>query len=101
MSEQNDNEAQQQNFQVHVAPDLEYCFRDVANIYVGPGDVTFEFGNMHRSMPGNITVGNRIVLTMASAIDLHQKLGQVLQEAQKQMQEQFKQQQQQQQQQPK
>lgn len=93
MSEENKNENEQQ-FQVHVSPELDYCYRDVANIFVGAGDVVFEFGNVHRSMPGNITIGNRIVLSMANAIDLQQKLGQVLQEAQKQMQEQFKQQQQ-------
>ena len=80
-----------QNYQVHVSPDLEYCYRDIANIYVGAGDVIFEFGNIHRAMPGNITIGNRVVLTMANAVELHQKLGQVLQEAQKQMQEQLSQ----------
>tara|TARA_R110002096_G_C14348133_1_gene702845 strand:- start:224 stop:523 length:300 start_codon:yes stop_codon:yes gene_type:complete len=84
---------QQQSIQVHVSPDLDYSYRDVANIFVGAGDVVFEFGNLHRSMPGNITISNRIVLSMANAYDLQQKLGQVLQEAQKQMQEQFKQQQ--------
>ena len=88
---ENNEQQNKQNFQVHVSPDLDYCYRDVANIFVGAGDVVFEFGNMHRSMPGNITIGNRIVLTMANAYDLQQKLGQVLQEAQKQMQEQFKQ----------
>lgn len=93
MSKENNNESEQQ-FQVHVSPELDYCYRDVANIFVGAGDVVFEFGNIHRSMPGNITIGNRIVLSMANAIDLQQKLGQVLQEAQKQLQEQFKQQQQ-------
>lgn len=92
MSEENNKETEQQ-FQVHVSPELDYCYRDVANIFVGAGDVVFEFGNVHRSMPGNITIGNRIVLSMANAIDLQQKLGQVLQEAQKQIQEQFKQQQ--------
>ena len=92
MSEQNHSE---QNYQVHVSPDLDYNYRDIANIYVGAGDVIFEFGNIHRAMPGNITIGNRIVLTMANAVELHQKLGEVLQEAQKQLQEQFRQQQQQ------
>jgi hypothetical protein len=92
-STDNPNKVQEQNFQVHVSPDLDYCYRDVANIFVGAGDVVFEFGNLHRSMPGNITISNRIVLTIANAYDLQQKLGQVLQEAQKQMQEQFKQQQ--------
>jgi hypothetical protein len=91
MTENQNNE--QQRVQVHVSPDLDYSYRDVANIYVGAGDVVFEFGNIHRSMPGNITIGNRIVLSMANAYDFQQKLGQVLQEAQKQMQEQFKQQQ--------
>jgi hypothetical protein len=91
---ENQNSEQQQNIKVHVSPDLEYCYRDIANIFVGAGDVTFEFGNVHRSMPGHITIGNRIVLTMANAIDLQQKLGQVLQEAQKQLQEQFRKQQQ-------
>ena len=90
MSEQDNN---QQNFQVHVSPDLDYNYRDVANIYVGAGDVVFEFGNIHRSMPGNITISNRLVLSMTNAIDLQQKLGHVLQQAQKQMQEQFQQQQ--------
>jgi hypothetical protein len=94
MSEEDNNDPNQLNYQVHVSPDLDYSYRDVANIYVGAGDVVFEFGNMHRSMPGNITISNRVVLTMANAIDLQQKLGQVLQEAQKQMQEQFQQQQQ-------
>jgi hypothetical protein len=92
MSEQNNNETSQQGFQVHVAPDLDYCYRDVANIYVGAGDVVFEFGNIHRSMPGNITIGNRVVLSMANAIELQQKLSQVLEEAQKQLQVQFQEQ---------
>jgi hypothetical protein len=85
--------AKKNNLQVHVSPDLDYSYRDVANIFVGNGDVVFELGNLHRSMPGNVTISNRIVMSMANAYDLQQKLGQVLQEAQKQMQEQFKQQQ--------
>ena len=91
-SKVNQSNANQQNIQVHVAPDLDYSYRDVVNIFVGAGDVVFEFGNIHRSMPGNITIGNRIVLSMANAIDLQQKLGQVLEEAQKQLQEQFQEQ---------
>lgn len=94
-NEFNQSNANQQNVKVHVAPDLDYSYRDVANIFVGAGDVVFEFGNLHRSMPGNVTIGNRIVLSMVNAIDLQQKLGQVLEEAQKQIQEQFMQQQQQ------
>jgi hypothetical protein len=90
-------DAGKQNIQVHVSPDLDYSYRDIVNIFVGAGDVVLEFGNLHRSMPGNVTISNRIVLSMANAIDLQQKLAQVLQEAQKQMQEQFLKQQQQQQ----
>ena len=87
-------QASQGNFQVHVSPDLDYSYRDVANIFVGAGDVVFEFGNLHRSMPGNVTIGNRIVLSITNAIELQQKLGEVLQEAQRKMQEQFQKQQQ-------
>ena len=83
VSAENQSNNEQQSIKVHVSPDLDYCYRDVANIFVGAGDVVFEFGNLHRSMPGHVTIGNRIVLSMANAIDLQQKLGQVLQEAQK------------------
>jgi hypothetical protein len=93
MSDTKNNGPEQQNYTVHVSPDLDYSYRDVANIYVGAGDVVFEFGNIHRSMPGNITIGNRIVLSMANAIDLQKKLGEVIQEAQRQLREQLKQQQ--------
>lgn len=96
MSEEN-NKDNQKKIQMHVSPDLDYSYRDVVNIFIGTGDVVFEFGNMHRSMPGNITIGNRIVLSMSNAIDLQQKLALALQEAQKQLQEQFQRQQQQQQ----
>ena len=74
---------------VHIASDLEYGFRDVANVYVGQGDVVFEFGNHHRSMPGNITISNRVVMTFANAYDLQQRLQKSLQEAQQKMQAQL------------
>ncbi len=93
MTDNKTPEQEMQNFQVHVSPDLDYSYRDVANIFVGAGDVVFEFGNLHRAMPGNITISNRIVMTYANAYDLQQKLQQILQEAQKQMQEQVRQQQ--------
>jgi len=78
---------------VHIASDLDYKFRDVANVYVGQGEVVFEFGNHHRSMPGNVTISNRVVMTFADAYDLQQRLQKSLHQAQQQMQEQFKQQQ--------
>jgi len=64
-------------------------FRDVANIFVGAGEVVFEFGNQHRSMPGHVTISNRIVLSFANAHELQKKLQELLVEAQKQMQESF------------
>jgi len=79
----------QQKIQIHVSPDLDYSFRDVANIFVGAGEVVFEFGNQHRSMPGHVTISNRIVLSFANAYEFQQKLQQLLVEAQKQMQENF------------
>ncbi|NRB81338.1 MAG: hypothetical protein HRU38_22180, partial [Saccharospirillaceae bacterium] len=52
---------EEQKLNMHVSPDLDYSYRDVANIYVGNGDVTLEFGNHHRSMPGNVSISDRIV----------------------------------------
>ncbi len=85
------NQNDSQNIQIHVAPDLDYSYRDIANIFVGSGDVVIEFGNHHRAMPGNITIANRIVMTIANAYDLQQKLQQVLLEAQKVMAQQMQQ----------
>ncbi len=85
--EENQNTASpQNNVKFHVSPELDYLYRDIVNIFVGSGDVVFEFGNHHRSMPGHVTVSNRIVVSLATAYDLQQKLQQVLLEAQKQMQ---------------
>jgi hypothetical protein len=80
----------EKRLQFHVSPDLDYVYRDVVNIYVGPGDVVFELGNRHRSMPDHVTVSNRIVLSVSSAYELQQRLGQALKEAQKQLQESLK-----------
>jgi hypothetical protein len=75
----------QQKIQFHVAPDVDYLYRDIVNIAVGAGDVVFELGNHHRSMPGHVTISNRIVMSLATAYDLQNKLQQVLLQAQKQM----------------
>lgn len=77
------------NIQVHVAPDLDYVYRDVANIFVGTGDVIFEFGNRHRSMPDRVTISNRIVMSIANAYDLQQRLHNTLLEAQEKLQQNF------------
>ncbi len=78
------------NFQIHVPPDLDYVYRDIANVFVGAGDVVLEFGNFHRSMPGNATISNRIVLSVANAYELQNSLGRALAEAQKKLQESLK-----------
>ncbi len=76
----------QQNIKFHVPPELEYVYRDVFNVYVGAGDVVIEFGNLHRAMPGHAGISNRIVMSVASAYNLHQTLQQALQAAQLQLQ---------------
>ncbi|MFA5904641.1 MAG: DUF3467 domain-containing protein [Desulfobacula sp.] len=68
--------------QFHVPPELEYVYRDVFNVYAGPGDVIIEFGNHHRSMPEHASISNRIVMSVGNAYLLVQTLQQALQQAQ-------------------
>lgn len=75
------------NIQVHIPPDLEYHYRDIANVFVGAGDVVLEFGNFHRSMPNSATISNRIVLSVAAAYELQNSLGQALANAQQRLQQ--------------
>jgi hypothetical protein len=82
-NEQHEN----RNIQVHVPPELEYHYRDIANVIVGTGDVLLELGNFHRTMPSNATISNRIVFSIATAYELHNRLGQALAEAQQQLQQ--------------
>ena len=88
--EENTDSTETRNFQIHVPPDLDYVYRDIANVFVGAGDVVLEFGNFHRSMPGNATISNRIVLSVANAYELQNSLGRALAEAQKKLQESLK-----------
>jgi hypothetical protein len=81
MEEQHPQE-EQTKFQVHVSPELEYLYRDVYNIFVGPGEVVIEFGNRHRSVPNHATISNRIVLSVSNAYGFCQNLQQALKEAQ-------------------
>lgn len=76
--------------QVHVAADLDYLYRDMVSIYVGGSEVLLEFGNAHRALPGQVTIGNRIVLGLATAYDLQQRLQQTLQDAQRKLQAQMR-----------
>jgi len=73
--------------QAHIPPDLDYVYRDITNVFVGAGDVLIEFGNFHRSMPGNATISNRIVLSVANAYELQNNLMQALTEAQQKLQQ--------------
>ncbi|MBN1578996.1 MAG: hypothetical protein JW913_20710 [Chitinispirillaceae bacterium] len=84
--QQNDGNNEQPEIRVHVSQDLDYSFRDVANIFVGAGEVVFEFGNHHRSMPGHITIADRIVMSIGNAYDFQMRLQNALLEAQKQIQ---------------
>ena len=84
---ENTDSAEGRNIQVHIPPDLDYLYRDIANVFVGAGDVVLEFGNFHRSMPNNATISNRIVFSIATAYELHNRLGQALAEAQQQLQQ--------------
>ncbi len=82
MEENKQQQENNENVQVHVAPDLDYLYRDVFNIFVGAGDVVIEFGNVHRSIPNHASISNRIVLSVANAYNLQQTLQQALQSAQ-------------------
>ena len=55
---------QQTNHTSAYTAELDYVFRDVANVFVGKSEVVMEFGNLHRSMPGHATVSNRIVISV-------------------------------------
>ncbi|MFT5217910.1 MAG: hypothetical protein ACI9LO_001073 [Planctomycetota bacterium] len=78
------------NIQVHVPPELEYHYRDIVNVFVGAGDVVLEMGNFHRSIPNTATISNRVVLSVATAYELHNTLGQALANAQQQLQQNLK-----------
>ncbi len=84
--QQETEKQEQRNIQFHVKPELDYVYRDVFNVYVGVGDVVIEFGNHHRATPDHVTISDRIVLSVASAYNLHQTLQQALQAAQMQLQ---------------
>jgi hypothetical protein len=78
---------QQKEIQVHISPDADYKYRDICNIFIGPGDVVFEFGNHHRSTPEHATIADRVVMTVPQAIKLRNTLDRALTEAEKQLEE--------------
>jgi len=75
--------AEGRQLQVHVAPDLEYVYRDMFNVLVGREEVVLEFGNRHRAMPDRATIANRIVLSIPNAFRLQAGLQQALAAARK------------------
>jgi hypothetical protein len=86
-------QGQAEQLQIHVAPDLEYCYRDLANVYFGAESVIIELGNRHNSPPKHATVANRIVLTPSVAYQLQQALMNGLRQWQNQRRQQQQQQQ--------
>jgi hypothetical protein len=61
---------------VPIPPDLDYFYRGVANVFVGTGDVVLELGNIHRSMPSSASISNRIVFSIATDYEFHNRLAQ-------------------------
>ena len=84
----------QQQLKMHVDPNLDYSYRDMFNVFVGPEDVVIEFGNRHRSVENEVTINNRIVLSVSNAAKLQKALGETLTNLQKQIQERMSEQQQ-------
>ena len=83
-------QGQKLNIEFHLPPDLEYTYRDISNVFVGPGEVVLEFGNIHRSMPGHGTISNRIVLSVRNAYELRGALSRALNEAEQKLQNSLK-----------
>ena len=73
--------------QTQVATDLEYCFRDIFTVYAGPEEVVLEFGNLHRSVPNQARIANRIVLPVSKAVALRDALHQTITEMAKRQKE--------------
>lgn len=76
-----------QQLQVHMAPDLEYSYRDFFSIFVGSEEVIIDFGNRHRAQSDRATIQNHLVMSIQNAFRLHQALGKSLDEARKRIQE--------------
>lgn len=78
--------------QIRVPQDLEYVYRDVFNVFGGPGEVILELGNQHRSVPNQASISNRIVLSFQTAARLQQALTKTLVAVQEKVREQNQQQ---------
>ncbi|MBF0220585.1 MAG: hypothetical protein HQL49_13815 [Gammaproteobacteria bacterium] len=87
MSEAN-HESERKKIQVHIPPELEYCYRDLFNIYAGAGEVIIEFGNHHRCAPEFASISNRIVLSVQNSYNFVEQLENTLRTANKNLQRQ-------------
>ena len=67
-----------QQLQLYVPPELDYSYRDMFSLFVGPEEVIIELGNRHRSAANRGTISNRIVLSVPNAFRLQQALAQSL-----------------------
>ncbi len=76
----------EQTMEIHVRPDLEYKYRDLVNVYPSTSEMVLEFGNLHRSLRQQITIGDRIVLSLDNALRLAQALQQGLEAVQREFQ---------------
>ena len=76
---------EQTQVRLDIPADLEYLYRDFFTVYAGPDDVVLEFGNLHRSQPNTVKIGNRIVLTPANALRLRELLDRTILEMQRRM----------------
>lgn len=85
MADDSNKSNREQEIKYHVPADLEYCYRDFFNVFIGAGDVVIEFGNGHRGMPGHVSIKNRVVMTVAGAFQLNQTLQKALQAAQEKL----------------
>ena len=72
---------------VGYAQDLEYCYRDAFKAFVGEGEVLLEFANINRSNPSEVTVADRIVLSLPNAVRLLQHLQAEMKEAKERFEE--------------
>lgn len=74
-----------QQLQLQIPKDLEYVYRDFLTVFAGPEDVVLEFGNLDRNTPGQVRIGNRIVLTPSNAIRLRELLDRTINEMRRRM----------------
>jgi hypothetical protein len=63
---------------VTVRPEIDYVYRDTFNVFFGFEEIIIEFGNRSRTAENEVTVGDRVVLSIANAQRLQQALGQGL-----------------------